>query len=190
VRPREVTFNHFYVGSRLTRFFSLSAAVAKFLSGPPGGRTLPHTATRLSDLAGGVYGCGASVTSTGLNAQRPPIKAHCGRDVERYYQVNILIRLMSLKITPTKPMHTRAVQAPAPARSCTPAFSISDSHSTAGTRLQYVEALRAALYAVINFSCPHRQTASSMSLASLSNLGVCIFFLFVVTFETMIPLLR
>lgn len=49
--------------------------MAKFLSGPPGGRTLPHTPTRLSDLVGGVYGPGASVASTGLNTQRPAVKA-------------------------------------------------------------------------------------------------------------------
>jgi hypothetical protein len=80
-------------------FFSFSPAMAKFLSGPPGGRTLPHTATRLSDLAGGVYGSGASVASTGLNAQRPPIKAGAAHaagetwnDILEYYQVNILIR--------------------------------------------------------------------------------------------------
>lgn len=41
-----------------------------FLSGPPGGRTLPLTHTKLSDLAGGVFGPGASVASTGLLANR------------------------------------------------------------------------------------------------------------------------
>src|ERR1700722_16080254 len=56
-----------------------SVAMEKFLSGPPGGRTLPQTATRLSDLAGGGYGSGASVASTGLNAQRPAIKAGLAR---------------------------------------------------------------------------------------------------------------
>jgi hypothetical protein len=30
--------------------------MAMFLSGPPGGQTLPQTATRLSDLDGGVFG--------------------------------------------------------------------------------------------------------------------------------------
>jgi hypothetical protein len=39
--------------------FSFCAAMEKFLSGPPLGATLPQTATRLSDLAGGVYGPGA-----------------------------------------------------------------------------------------------------------------------------------
>lgn len=68
--------------------------MAKYLSGPPGGRTLPQTATRLSDLTGGIYGPGASVASTGLNAQRPAIKAGIARaagetweDVIDYYQV-------------------------------------------------------------------------------------------------------
>jgi hypothetical protein len=69
--------------------------MAKFLSGPPGGRTLPQTPTRLSDLVGGVYGPGASVASTGLNTQRPAIKAGMARaagetweDVLEYYLVS------------------------------------------------------------------------------------------------------
>lgn len=45
-------------------------AMKQFLSGPPGGRTLPLTHTKLSDLEGGVYGPGASVASTGLYANR------------------------------------------------------------------------------------------------------------------------
>jgi hypothetical protein len=70
------------------------SAMAKFLSGPPGGRTLPQTATRLSDLVGGVYGPGASVASTGFNIQRPAIKAGFARaagetweDVVEYFLV-------------------------------------------------------------------------------------------------------
>jgi hypothetical protein len=59
---------------------TIVVALAKFLSGPPGGRTLPQTPTRLSDLVGGVYGPGASVASTGLNTQRPAIKAGLARD--------------------------------------------------------------------------------------------------------------
>lgn len=69
--------------------------MAKFLSGSPGGRTLPQTPTRLSDLVGGVYGPGASVASTGLNTQRPAIKAGMARvagetweDVLEYYLVS------------------------------------------------------------------------------------------------------
>lgn len=68
--------------------------MAKFMSGPPGGRTLPQTATRLSDLNGGIFGPGASVASTGINAQRPAIKAGVARasgetweDVLEYYLV-------------------------------------------------------------------------------------------------------
>jgi SEL1 protein len=67
----------------------------KFLSGTPGGRTLPRTATRLSDLAGGVFGPGASVASTGPNTQRPAIRAGAARaagetweDVLEYYLVS------------------------------------------------------------------------------------------------------
>ncbi|KAH9485480.1 putative Sel1-like repeat-containing protein C1B3.10c [Psilocybe cubensis] len=70
-------------------------AMAKFMSGPPGGRTLPQTATRLSDLNGGIFGPGASVASTGINAQRPAVKAGVARasgetweDVLEYYLFN------------------------------------------------------------------------------------------------------
>jgi hypothetical protein len=76
--------------------------MARYLSGPPGGRTLPLTPTRLSDLAGGVYGPGASVASTGMNGQRPAIKAARARaagetweDILEYYIVSfnpLLIR--------------------------------------------------------------------------------------------------
>lgn len=75
--------------------FPTLSAIAKFMSGPPGGRTLPQTPTRLSDLVGGIYGPGASVASTGFNAQRPAIKAGMARDagetwedVLEYYLVN------------------------------------------------------------------------------------------------------
>jgi hypothetical protein len=72
--------------------------MSKFLSGPPGGRTLLHTTTRLSDLDGGVFGPGASVASTGLNAHRAVIKAASARqagetweDVLEYYMVGNLL---------------------------------------------------------------------------------------------------
>ncbi|KAG6855982.1 hypothetical protein H0H87_008662 [Tephrocybe sp. NHM501043] len=54
--------------------------LAKLASGPPGGRTLPQTATRLSDLVGGIFGPGASVASTGVNAGKPAVKAGLARD--------------------------------------------------------------------------------------------------------------
>lgn len=70
--------------------------MAKFMSGPPGGRTLPLTPTKLSDLDGGAYGPGASVASTGLNANRPVIRAASARqagetweDVLEYYMVSL-----------------------------------------------------------------------------------------------------
>lgn len=69
-------------------------AMAKYLSGPPGGRTLPLVPPRLSDLEGGVFGPGASVASTGFNAQRPVIKTANARaagetweDLLEYYSV-------------------------------------------------------------------------------------------------------
>ena len=71
------------------------AAMAKFLSGPPGGRTLPLSPPRLSDLDGGIYGPGASVASTGLNAGRAVIKTANARaagetweDLMEYYLVS------------------------------------------------------------------------------------------------------
>lgn len=71
-------------------------AMAKFLSGPPGGRTLPLLPPRLSDLVGGVYGPGASVASTGLNAGRAVIKTANARaagetweDLLEYYLVGL-----------------------------------------------------------------------------------------------------
>ncbi|KAJ7496963.1 hypothetical protein FB451DRAFT_1120046 [Mycena latifolia] len=70
-------------------------AMEIFLSGPPGGRTLPQTPTRLSDLVGGVYGPGASVASTGLNSQKAAIRAGMSRasgetweDILEYYLFN------------------------------------------------------------------------------------------------------
>lgn len=68
-----------------------------FLSGPPGGLTLPYTNTRLSDLDGGVYGPGASIASTGLNAVKPAVKAGFAQaagetweDLLEYYMVRVL----------------------------------------------------------------------------------------------------
>ncbi|QRW13007.1 Sel1 domain-containing protein [Ceratobasidium sp. AG-Ba] len=70
----------------------LPLAMTHYLSGPPGGRTLPLKPTKLSDLAGGLYGHGASVASTGYNALRAPITAANARaagetwvDVLEYY---------------------------------------------------------------------------------------------------------
>ncbi|KAH7926991.1 HCP-like protein [Leucogyrophana mollusca] len=70
-------------------------AMSMFLSGPPGGRTLTHTATRLSDLDGGAYGPGASVASTGFNVIKPAVKAGLAHaagetweDVLEYYIFN------------------------------------------------------------------------------------------------------
>ncbi|KAF7966274.1 hypothetical protein HWV62_39391 [Athelia sp. TMB] len=70
-------------------------AMERFYAGPPLGRRLPLTPTRLSDLEGGVYGPGASVASTGMNVLRPAIKAGEARavgetweDVLEYYSFN------------------------------------------------------------------------------------------------------
>ena len=50
-------------------------AYVSFLSGPPGGLTLPLTSTRLSDLDGGIYGPQASSASSGALAHRSVIRA-------------------------------------------------------------------------------------------------------------------
>ncbi|KAL4079286.1 hypothetical protein J3A83DRAFT_4208580 [Scleroderma citrinum] len=70
-------------------------AMEKFLSGPPGGLSLPHTPISLSDLDGGVYGPGASVASTGFNVIKPAVKAGFARaagetweDLLEYYMFN------------------------------------------------------------------------------------------------------
>ena len=70
-----------------------------YLSGPPGGRTMLLTATKLSDLEGGVYGPGASVASTGTNAHRPVMRAAASRqagetweDVLEYYMVSSKVK--------------------------------------------------------------------------------------------------
>ncbi len=67
---------------------------SKYMSGPPGGRTIPMGSARLSDLVGGVYGPGASWASTGFNAGRMVIRAgekkaagESVEDVLEYYQV-------------------------------------------------------------------------------------------------------
>lgn len=74
---------------------SSEQAMAKFRAGPPGGLSLPLTPTRLSDLDGGVYGPGASVASTGSNANRAAIRAGVSRasgetweDIIDYYLFN------------------------------------------------------------------------------------------------------
>ncbi|WWC59262.1 uncharacterized protein I303_101812 [Kwoniella dejecticola CBS 10117] len=65
----------------------------RFLSGPPGGLTLPLTNTRLSDRVGGIYGPHASWASTGSNAHRPAIRATMAsargeteKEILEYYQ--------------------------------------------------------------------------------------------------------
>ncbi|CAO1637205.1 unnamed protein product [Sympodiomycopsis kandeliae] len=47
----------------------------RFKQGPVGGLSPPYTHVRLSDLAGGIYGPGASAASTGWQARRPAIQA-------------------------------------------------------------------------------------------------------------------
>ncbi|TIB70802.1 hypothetical protein E3Q24_02686 [Wallemia mellicola] len=55
-------------------------AIDYYLSGPPGGHSLPLSKPKLSDLKGGPYGLGASVASTGENAFRPVIYAGKAKD--------------------------------------------------------------------------------------------------------------
>ncbi len=81
------------------------SAMGHFLTGPPGGRTLPCTLTRISDMDGGVYGPGASVASTGLNAHRPVIRTAKSKgtgetweDLLEFYQVRAIYRRVSRRI--------------------------------------------------------------------------------------------
>jgi SEL1 protein len=75
----------------------LFAGMRKFRQGPPGGRTLPYPAVRLSDLAGGVYGYGSSAASTGIMAARAVIKSMISskagegvKDLIEYFQAREL----------------------------------------------------------------------------------------------------
>jgi len=74
----------------------LRLAVNAFKAGPPGGKTIPPTVVKLSDLAGGIYGPGASEASTGLKSQRSVVRAASSHaagdtweDVLEYYLVRV-----------------------------------------------------------------------------------------------------
>ena len=69
VRRKRVRPSHLYIS------LDLIPAYETFLSGPPGGKTLPLTVARISDLVGGIYGPHASWASTGANAWRPAVRA-------------------------------------------------------------------------------------------------------------------
>lgn len=72
-----------------------------FQSGPPGGRTLPPTPLKLTDVAGGVFGYGASLASTGPMANRPVIKAaQAMKTGERWDEV---IEYWRVSVTPSTP---------------------------------------------------------------------------------------
>lgn len=59
---------------------------------------LPQTPTRLSDLVGGIFGPGASVASTGLNAGKPAIKAGMARDAGETWEDVLDYYLVSLPV--------------------------------------------------------------------------------------------
>lgn len=100
--------------SKFPKCLSNTLAMTMFLSGPPGGQTLPQTATRLSDLDGGVFGPGASVASTGINVIKPAVKAGLAQsagetwdDVLEYYIVRFLhLRCRSLYLCESSSMPT------------------------------------------------------------------------------------
>ncbi|CAO1631599.1 unnamed protein product [Parajaminaea phylloscopi] len=52
-----------------------TSAWVRYKDGPVGGLTVPYTHLRLTDLAGGAYGPGASAASTGWEAYRPAVQA-------------------------------------------------------------------------------------------------------------------
>ena len=98
---RKSSPTRFVVGFLIDALLSddhVGLAVNTFKAGPPGGKTIPPTAIRLSDLAGGVYGPGASVASTGFNSQRSVVKAASSHaagdtweDVLEYYLVRVAV---------------------------------------------------------------------------------------------------
>lgn len=70
-----------------------ATAYSQYQAGPSGGRSLPLTPARLSDLAGGIYGQHASWASTGAMALRASIRATSAsargeteKEVLEYYQ--------------------------------------------------------------------------------------------------------
>ncbi|TPX09304.1 uncharacterized protein E0L32_009496 [Thyridium curvatum] len=65
-------------------------AIAWHRSGPPGGRAWSHETYRIADEAGGVYGEGASASSSGINA----IRAHPGS--ESYASIEDVIEFFDL----------------------------------------------------------------------------------------------
>jgi len=109
---RESSSTRFVVGSPTSTFPSnglLRTAMHTFKAGPPGGKTIPPTAVKLSDLAGGVYGPGASVASTGFNSQRSVVKAASSHasgdtweDVLEYYLVRVgdVVKVLLVTRTP------------------------------------------------------------------------------------------
>ena len=75
-------------------------AISYVRSGPPGGRTMPQDSYRIADENGGVYGEGASVSSSGPNAKHgnPNSDAHAAfEDVLEY--LDLMSRKGDLKAT-------------------------------------------------------------------------------------------
>ena len=75
-------------------------AIGHWRSGPPGGRAIPRVAYRLADEEGGVYGEGASVSSSGPNAMQggPNSDAHAAFDDVLEY-LDLMSRKGDLKAT-------------------------------------------------------------------------------------------
>ncbi|KAI9730370.1 MAG: ERAD-associated protein [Cirrosporium novae-zelandiae] len=57
-------------------------AIAYLNSGPPGGETMHRDSYRIADDEGGIYGEGASVSSSGINANKAPPNSDTHADVE------------------------------------------------------------------------------------------------------------
>ncbi len=75
-------------------------AIQYYRSGPPGGMALQRDAYRLADEKGGVYGEGASVTSSGVNANKggPNSDSHASLDDVLEY-LDLMSRKGDLKAT-------------------------------------------------------------------------------------------
>ena len=87
---------------RAVSYYKLVAeqAIDYVRSGPPGGRTMPQDSYRIADEQGGVYGEGASVSSSGPNAKHgsPNSDAHAAfEDVLEY--LDLMSRKGDLKAT-------------------------------------------------------------------------------------------
>ncbi|KAI9794004.1 MAG: ERAD-associated protein [Peltula sp. TS41687] len=90
--PRDCEKACFYYKKAATK------AIEDYRSGPPGGKTMSKIGYRLADDAGGVYGEGASVSSSGMNAVQAGPESHGAIDDVMEY-LDLMSRKGDLKAT-------------------------------------------------------------------------------------------